>query len=153
MADSKIILSATPMELQGVVVLAHHAAWGLNPRYSLKDIYAATPGATYDLKAHRDLIGGAVGSTDAYWKGDLHDTSTAWIILAHRLRELNRLTTFPFAPTLAGVESNRKAVSTALKDQRGASSWASLKGFCMATFDYDGPVGSPLWESDGALLR
>lgn len=147
---AKVKLHAIPLVSAGVTILAVHSRWGLPPVYSAKAIYAATPGASFDLESYRVSMGPPVSNNPDYWKGDLLATSTAWAILVTRLRQLGKLPANAF-PDVPGdlkdkAESNRKAVLAALSE-RSANTWGNASAVLRDAVEYDGPVMTPVWEA------
>lgn len=111
---AKVKLHAMPLTLVGMTILAIHTPWGLNPMYSLAEIVGATPGATYTLSNYRADIGPPVSTNDAYWRSGALSGSTAWAILATRLRQLGKIPadSFPDTPHAYSTQSeeNRRVV-------------------------------------------
>ena len=147
---AKVKLNALPMTLGGVTVLANHYRWGLPAVYSLAEIIQATPGATYNLEDYRVAMGPPVSSNEAYWQGDLLDASTAWAILAYRLRQLGKIPANSFPEVQADhrekAEANRKAVLNLIVVS-GRDNWATVRTGLETAVEYDGPVRTPVWEA------
>ena len=151
---AKQILKPCPLTLQGVSVLACMTAWGLPALYKLTDIYAATPGVTYDLEAYRIAMGPPISGVATYWASGYVGSAQGFYILAARLRQLGKLTGDQFPHTPARLEAdyaaNLKAIREYVNSLQVSNTWAGLRSRLADDFEYSGPVAVPVWDAPEA---